>query len=319
VTGHLAGIDYHRRLLADEVRTLAFRDAIQACVGADDVVVDVGAGTGILSLFAARAGARKVYAIESTAVAHLARQIVRDNGLEDRIEVLHADARTVSLPEPATVLVSECLGNFLMSDGMIGTLQTCARLLAPGARILPASVDLLMAPGSVGPLMGQLSAWTDPLYGFRFDACTGSAQNDIYRAHVPPACLGTEGQSVARWNLTHPLPPGPWSAQWTFERDQLIDGVVGWFTADLGPKVPALNTGPGVTTHWGQTLFPLPPTQVDAGDTMTFTLDVKLGHDDLAAYHWSGSFSAPGEPPCVFFERGQDLRFTPWRATDRVE
>ncbi len=316
MSGHLAGIDYHRRLLADEVRTNAFREAIAASVGPDDVVVDIGAGTGILSLFAARAGARKVYAVESTAVAHLARRIVADNGLDGTITVLHGDARTVTLPEPATVLVSECLGNFLMSDGMIGTLESCRRLLAPGARIIPTAVDLLLAPGSVGPLMGQLSAWTDPLYGFRFDACTGSAENDIYQAHVPPACLATPGVRVARWELTHPLPGGPWAAQWTLPEDKLIDGAVGWFVAHLAPD-HTLDTGPGVTTHWGQTLFPLPQTQVDAGDRMRFELDVKLGHDDLAAYHWSGSFSAPDGPPCLEFERGQDLRFTPWNAVDR--
>ena len=214
MTGHRAGIDYHRRLLADDVRTEAFRKAIEATVGPDDVVVDIGAGTGILSLFAARAGARKVYAVESTAIAHLAQRIVRDNGFTSKIEVIRADARDVELPELATVLVSECLGNFLMSDGMISALASCRRLLAPG--------------------------------------------------HV-------------------------------------------------------LITGPGVTTHWGQTLFPIPATDVEPGDKMTFELRVELDSDDLAAYHWSGSFASSGQPPCVFFDRGQDLRFTPWLAEDRSD
>ena len=133
--GHLAGVDYHRRLLEDTVRTQAFRDAIDRVVGPDDVVVDVGAGTGVLSLFAAHAGARKVYAIESTPIAHLARQIVADNGLGGVIEVIQGDAAEVTLPEKATVLVSECIGNFLMSDGMVRTLEACRKHLAPGARL----------------------------------------------------------------------------------------------------------------------------------------------------------------------------------------
>lgn len=315
MSGHQAGIDYHRRLLADDVRTAAFRDAIEATVGPDDVVVDIGAGTGILSLFAARAGARKVYAIESTAVAHLAARIVADNGFSDQIEVVHGDARTVELPEQATVLVSECLGNFLMSDGMIGTLAACRRLLTDDARIIPAHVDLLLAPGSVGSMMGQIDAWRDLQYGFDFSVCTGSAENDIYRAHVPPSCLGAEGVAVARWVLTEPLPDGPWRAKWSIPKARPIDGVVGWFAAQLTPEL-ILDTGPGVATHWGQTLFPLPSTDVDPGDEMTFELSVELGTDDLAAYHWRGDFAAAGEPPCVWFERGQDLRFTPWKARD---
>ena len=81
----------HESMLQDEVRCKAFRDALFEVVTPDSVVLDIGAGTGILSIFAAQAGAKKVYAVERSPVAQCARQIVADNGLSDRVEVFQGE------------------------------------------------------------------------------------------------------------------------------------------------------------------------------------------------------------------------------------
>ena len=75
-----AEIEVHRTMICDRVRTDAFRRAIDAVVRPGDVVLDVGAGTGLLSLFAARAGASRVYAVEQTTVAVLAQELAAANG-----------------------------------------------------------------------------------------------------------------------------------------------------------------------------------------------------------------------------------------------
>jgi predicted RNA methylase len=111
--------DYPYMCLMDTVRTLAFKEAIEASVKPNDVVVDVGSGTGILALIAARAGAGRVCAVEfDHTLAEALRQTVRANDLADVIEVLEGDAATVPLPSEADVVVAE-----LIETGLIDEMQ----------------------------------------------------------------------------------------------------------------------------------------------------------------------------------------------------
>ena len=92
--------EFHRQLLADEVRTSAFRDAIAQVVRPGDVVLDIGTGTGILAFFACQAGARHVYAIEGQHLADAAQLLARQLGYADRLTVFHARSNDVELPDP---------------------------------------------------------------------------------------------------------------------------------------------------------------------------------------------------------------------------
>src|SRR6478672_4716496 len=100
-------IDEHRRYLRDRARVGAFDRAIREVVRSGDVVVDLASGTGILGLLACRAGARRVYAIESTPIARLASEIAAANGWSDRITAVRGIAAQVTIPEPADVIVSD--------------------------------------------------------------------------------------------------------------------------------------------------------------------------------------------------------------------
>ena len=124
-----AEIEVHRTMICDRVRT-----GLPACdrlmVRPGDVVLDVGAGSGILSMFAARAGARRVYAVERTTVAVLAQELAAANGVAEIIDVIHGDVMDIELPEPVDVIVSEWLGGFGIDKGMLKSGDRSPRPLA---------------------------------------------------------------------------------------------------------------------------------------------------------------------------------------------
>eukprot|EP01133_Synstelium_polycarpum_P013649 gene13649-16072_t len=85
-------LSVHEVMLKDKPRTLAYKEAIEinAIDFKDKIVMDVGAGTGILSMFAARlGGASKVYAVEASKMADVANMLIKANGLQDKIQVIN--------------------------------------------------------------------------------------------------------------------------------------------------------------------------------------------------------------------------------------
>ncbi len=308
-TGHFFGVRYHRHMLKDEARTIGYQKALQALVKPGDVVVDVGAGTGVMSIFAARAGASKVYAIESTPIAQVARRIIADNGLSDIIEVLEADAASLLLPRPADVLVTECMGNFVYSDAMLGVLESCQSMLAPDGRVCPSTITTFLAPSFLAPIFGEFSWWESPHYGIDFRAARESAVNDTYNIRCPSmALLSAPPKVFGHIRPTFSRPSADATLRWTFDRAVPVDCVLGWFDATLAEGI-ILQTGPGQVTHWGQTLFPLPAFQAHPGGVLELHLTVSEGRNTLPTYTWSGHYAGPDGQPILRFARGQDQRF----------
>lgn len=126
--------------LKDTERTLALRRAIRQAVRPGDVVVEAGAGTGILSFFAAEAGAARVYAVEiDPLLAEAVRRAAARNGLADRVTVVEGDARDVALPLAADVVIGE-----LIETGLIEELQVpvfnalhARGVIGPRTRLIP--------------------------------------------------------------------------------------------------------------------------------------------------------------------------------------
>jgi len=106
-------------MLMDKSRTLAFKDAIFSSLSKDDIVADLGTGSGIMALFATKAGAKKVYAVEiNPYAAEVAERIIEENGYQGKIKVICEDARDLSLPKNLDVIIAE-----IMTTGLVDEMQ----------------------------------------------------------------------------------------------------------------------------------------------------------------------------------------------------
>lgn len=137
-------------MLKDVRRCETYRKAVEdfAADFKDKIVLDVGCGTGILSCFAAKAGAKKVIAVEASSMHLNAREVVKKNGFGDIIEVIHGRIEEIELPVPQVdIIISEWMGIFLFFESMLDSvLYARDKWLAPGGQLFPAKARIFLAP-----------------------------------------------------------------------------------------------------------------------------------------------------------------------------
>ncbi len=292
--GHHASVAYHARMLADAHRMDAYERAIRALVRPGDVVLDLGAGTGILAMLAARAGAARVHAVESMAIARVARRVLADNRLDDRVILHHADARTLAPVEPVDLVVSDFMGRFLVDDHMLPAVAAAGRWLKPGGRFCPAQVALQLAPIAEARLE-SLESLRAPVYGLDLRAVGDHALHACFGSDLDPAWLLAAPQTVATYRPPAPLVVADLDATLDFTLAQAgsLRGLGGWFEAELAPGI-VLSTAPGVETHWGQVFFPLPTIDALAGDELRVRLRLRGLGEPEPDWAWSGELRRGG-------------------------
>ena len=283
-------IELQRRMVSDRPRTNAFAAAIREVVQPGDVVLDVGTGTGILAMFAAKSGARKVYAIDATDIAEVATDLVKANGLSDQIQILHGRAGELQLDQKVDLIISEWLGNAAFVEGMLhAVLDARDHNLSPTGRMLPSKVRVLIAPldepilyNTEGP-----GLWREWIHDLDFSSLqeVELSQGRTMQTRVEPAAVLAPGQAILELDLLSASVEDVWSErqlEFIPVRDGGLNGFCVWFEAELSRNV-ILDTGPfSPETHWAQTYMSFLPRPVRAGERVKVSVDFSYDPDPAA-------------------------------------
>jgi hypothetical protein len=240
-------IDEHRLYLRDRHRVGAYERALREVITPGAVVCDLASGTGILGLLAHRAGASRVYAIEETGIAGLARNIARANGAGDAITGVRGHSHWVTLAERVDVIVCDQIGGFGLETDIIALFHDARRrFLREGGTLVPNSLDLVIAPVEHARLHRRLRFWRDRPAGFDFTPAAEIAANTGYPFRLRPEHLLASPVRVATIDLTKdtemPLRFGATGDLLRTSRDGVVHGIAGWFVARLSPGVTMTNS-----------------------------------------------------------------------------
>lgn len=262
---------WHIPMLHDAARNRCYAEAIARLVEPGVRVLEIGSGAGLLAMLAARAGAEVVTCDYVPAVAAAAADIVRLNGLSDRVTVVakrSADLRVgIDLAEPADLLLSELFDDSLFGDNVIGFVADArARLLKPGAAIVPARAELRCALAAFDVPLQRRPLGT--VEGFDLSPFNLLAP-DVLRAGMAGAVLRSDACSALPVDFATASPrEGRSATLHVRSHGGRIDGVAQWLRLDFGGGVVYENApGAGSRSHWGAPLHPFAePIETAAGE-----------------------------------------------------
>lgn len=283
----------HDMMLSDNIRTQIYQKAIEANVRDGNVVIDVGTGTGILALFAAKAGAKKVYAIEATGIIDLARQIAKENRLDRQIEFVKAKAEEVDIPEKADCIVSEWLGVFAVQENMLPSAASVRdRFLKSEGKMLPEKVSLFLALVEDKELYDEkIGKWNKRPYGLEYTNFAVCQTNDVHVNTFTPDNLLSNPIEIIGIDMKY-VKDSNFDKKKSFKvaRDGICHGLAGWFQA-VFPGGIILDTSPGQPlTHWRQAYFPISePVRISQGEEVLIRF-ATVADNEIVHFVWEISF-----------------------------
>ncbi|XP_065056511.1 protein arginine N-methyltransferase 1-like [Rhopilema esculentum] len=276
----------HEEMLKDEVRTLTYRNSMyhNKHLFKDKVVLDVGCGTGILCMFAAKAGAKQVIGVDCSSIIDHATLIVKENNLDHKVTLIKGKIEEVVLPvEKVDIIISEWMGYCLFYESMLDTVLFARdKWLAPDGMLFPDKAKLYVCAIEDRDYKEEKIDWWDNVYGFDMSAIRRVAISEPLVDVVDPKQVASnhglikevsiDTQQQEDINFTAPF-------EVTCKRNDYVHALVTFFSIEFSKchSRVGFSTAPESRyTHWKQTVFYLEEyLTVKAGEKITGSITMK--------------------------------------------
>jgi tetratricopeptide (TPR) repeat protein len=263
---------WHFAMLADEARNRAYDAVLRKVVRPGDRVLDIGTGSGLLAMMAARAGAAEVVACEREPhIAEVAKTIIAKNGYADRVKVHALDSRLLrvgkEVADKVDVIVSEILDVAVIGEGMLPSIRAALRTLAkPDTRVIPAGATVKAQLIELSYL--DYNHGLGDIEGFDLREFEQFRQDEGRKTFY---LQGDHGEGISEiitlrtFDFTNPgmalteARPERFTVRFEDVDRRNVDGILLWFDLMLDADT-VLSSGPnGEFEHWGQVFYPLHP------------------------------------------------------------
>lgn len=276
----------HEEMLQDTVRTMSYKNAIMQNKDffKDKIVLDVGCGTGILSMFAAQAGAKHVIGVDMSSIIEMAQKVIDANGFSDKITLLRGKLEDVVLPyDKVDIIVSEWMGYFLLYESMLDTvLYARDRYLVEGGLIFPDKCSIHVAGLEDSEYKQEKLNYWENVYGFDYSCFIPLIKQEPLVDTVNATAVNTTRSQLIEFDLnTVQVKDLAFESKFEVQakRQDVINGLVSWFDIEFpvskkGTKPVVFSTGAHAGyTHWKQTVFYFDnDLEAEVGDVLKGTL-----------------------------------------------
>ena len=257
-------------------------------------VLDVGCGTGILCMFAAKAGAKKVYGLECASIYNQAVEIVAQNGfsntitlIQGKVEDIHEKVTAQLIADTGAakvdIIISEWMGYFLLYESMLDTvIYARDKWLAPGGALFPDKAQLFVCALEDGEYRERKLEFWNNVYGFDMTCIKQLAQLEPLVDCADPEQVMSDSAQLLEIDLyTTTKEALDFQSDFTLtaNRTDYTHALCCYFNVEFSRTTNKLkmSTGPkSKYTHWKQVIFYLDsPLIVNAGEKITGRFRVK--------------------------------------------
>lgn len=283
ISGYFSKLGAHQTMLADKKRLDSFSKALQGTIiPGKSIVLDIGTGTGILAMMAAKLGAKRVFALETSSIINVARRVAKDNKLDKKIEFIRGYSTDLNFDTKIDIIVSETIGFTGLEENIVEImLDARKRFGHKNTVIIPSEISVYCAPTSDKTVNKLIEFWDKPIGGFSYKRLNILSKNNIYgRLMISPKTFLSKPQKIFEYKLgVDSLSNKPGLANFKISSKGNLTGFALWFSATLSDSetLDSYNQN----NHWNQTFL-----SIDSflEDTKNGTLKLELGVKKTKGY-----------------------------------